>query len=132
METAVLKSTSLVRRVKVLFKPNRPLQATSLRASTPAPDIVGEVENMVYENTYHYKPIHTGATIRILALNPGTGDDPLTGRLAHVDLDSSPALKVLSYVWGDSPKRKTFACDSKSVFLTVSLYDALRRVSIAR
>jgi hypothetical protein len=124
METAVLKSTSLVRRVKVLFKPNRPLQATSLRASTPAPDIVGEFEDIVYDNT--------GATIRILALNPGTGDDPLTGRLAHVDLDSSPALKVLSYVWGDSPKRKTFACDSKSVFLTVSLYDALRRVSIAR
>jgi hypothetical protein len=80
-----------------------------------------------YENTYEYDPIHTGTTIRILTLYPGTASEPLRGKLNHVDLDTCPSFKALSYVWGESAERSPFNCHSKQVFLTVSLCDALRR-----
>jgi hypothetical protein len=79
------------------------------------------------KNTYEYSPIHAGTRIRILALYPGTGNEPLRGELKEVDLDTQPCFKALSYVWGESKQRSPFMCGSKILFLTTSLCDALRR-----
>jgi hypothetical protein len=80
-----------------------------------------------YINTYEYDPIYTGTTIRLLTLYRGTRDEPLQGELNHIDLNTYPPFKALSYVWGDSAERSPFNCSLKQIFLTVSLSDALRR-----
>jgi hypothetical protein len=126
MDTRALKLTKLIRRVKDLFRSNFRAKTIPERTSTPASDIVEEeelVDDVVYNNTFEFGPIYTGTTIRILTLYPGKANDPLEGTLTHVDLDTSLVFKALSYVWGDSPKRESFTCDSKSVFFTVSLCD---------
>lgn len=42
--------------------------------------------------TYVYRPLDTATTIRLLHLNPGKYDDPLTGELYHVELPSNELL----------------------------------------
>jgi hypothetical protein len=91
-----------------------------------------ETDALAYGNTYEYSPIHVGTSIRILKLYPGTGNEPLRGELNEVDLDTHPRFKALSYAWGDATQRNSFICGSKSVFLTRSLCDALRRFRLAR
>jgi hypothetical protein len=130
MDIQAPKPTKLVGRVKHLFRSNVRTKTDTERTSTPSPDIVEETDDVVYENTFEYSAIYTGTTIRILTLYPGTGDDPLEGTLTYFNLDSSPMFKALSSVWGDSPKRKSFTCDSKSVFLTLSLCDDLKRIRL--
>ncbi|KAI9640856.1 hypothetical protein NHQ30_010697 [Ciborinia camelliae] len=58
---------------------------------------------------YEYQPLRTNDTIRILALDPGRHNDPLTGTLEPVDIESVKNFEALSYVWAD-PGPRNNAC----------------------
>ncbi|KAK0517274.1 hypothetical protein JMJ35_000429 [Cladonia borealis] len=51
---------------------------------------------------YSYRPLERRSEIRVLHLSPALEDyEPLCGTLVHVDLDSQPYYKTLSYTWGE-------------------------------
>jgi hypothetical protein len=107
------------------------IEVTPARALAPNSDTSDECRIRINEDVYEYRSTDTDSTIRILALRPGIGNAPLHGDLYHVDLDGIyPPYKALSYVWGDPNHRDIFTCNSKSVFLTVSLCDALKRIRL--
>lgn len=77
---------------------------------------------------YKYLQIPDKKTIRILTLYPGTSSDRLIGELTFVKLDDHPVYEAISYVWGEPIRCEDFLCEGKSISLTQSLADALRRV----
>ncbi|CAG8942798.1 unnamed protein product [Penicillium salamii] len=50
---------------------------------------------------YQYQPLQNNDSTRILTLNPGQHDDPLTGMLEAFPLDSAGSYEAVSYVWAD-------------------------------
>jgi hypothetical protein len=57
--------------------------------------------------TYSYHAITSENTIRVLFLDPGSGDDPLRGKLEFVDIGAETVQEfwALSYVWGSPGKQ---------------------------
>lgn len=95
------------------------------------------------KKTYEYEPLLTPTTIRILLLEPGTGEAPLVGELHHVSkrwdmtsyrMSSQTAdshqirYEALSYVWGSSDLSSSIATRGGVIPLTANLDEALRRV----
>ncbi|KAJ3518005.1 hypothetical protein NM208_g14622 [Fusarium decemcellulare] len=78
--------------------------------------------------TYEYAPFQDKYSIRILTLEPGTGDDPLVGSLTVENLDFSPQYEAISYVWGTEDRCSEIICDGRVLPLTQSIRDALRRM----
>lgn len=78
---------------------------------------------------FEYEPLNDPSCIRILTLEPGSGSDPLVGRLTVESLASSPApYETISYVWGTGGRCSELACDGAAIPLTQSIHDALARV----
>jgi hypothetical protein len=78
---------------------------------------------------FKYMKLETSASIRILALEPGTHNESLRGTLQHFDLeDQSPIFDALSYVWGAAIYDRFLECQSGIVMITRSLEEALRRL----
>lgn len=80
------------------------------------------------QHTFHYLPFSDDQSIRVLTLQPGSGDDPLVGSLSSEQLDSAAAYDAISYVWGTGSRRFELLCDGRVLPLTASIHDALRRV----
>jgi hypothetical protein len=57
--------------------------------------------------TYSYKPLSGERDFRLIDLLQGAGDDPISLTISHASLDSSPAYKALSYVWGPQHPAQT-------------------------
>jgi len=50
-----------------------------------------------------YQPLPTGESIRLLRLQPGPRDEPISCNLQPANFDDNlPAYEALSYVWGSS------------------------------
>lgn len=67
-------------------------------------------------------------SIRLLDLDAGSDDAPLSGRLRVTSLASSPRFTALSYVWGGySDPRDTISCNDNScaIDITSNCRDAL-------
>ncbi|KAM0430582.1 hypothetical protein ACHAPT_005933 [Fusarium lateritium] len=77
---------------------------------------------------YLYEPFRDTYSIRILTLEPGTGDDPLVGHLTFENLDFGPQYEAISYVWGTEGRCSEIFLDGKVLPLTRSIQDALRRM----
>lgn len=77
---------------------------------------------------YKYKPFENNYSIRILTLEPGTGDEPLVGHLGFEHLDSNPQYEAISYCWGTDGRSSEIICDRKPLALTKSIEGALRRM----
>ncbi|KAF5598431.1 heterokaryon incompatibility het-6 [Fusarium pseudocircinatum] len=77
---------------------------------------------------YVYTPFTDNFTIRILTLEPGTGNDPLVGHLGFENLDLSPQYEAISYCWGTGGRTSEIICDGKPLPLTESIEGALRRM----
>jgi hypothetical protein len=70
-------------------------------------------------------------SIRLIALKPGSGDDPIECTLSTLDLNTiglkeAGPYETISYVWGDPQKREEILCDGVRMSVTRSLYDALK------
>jgi hypothetical protein len=80
-----------------------------------------------------YERLESSTTIRLLEVQPGNTDDPLTCDLRHCDLrnrdiDSVPEYEDISYVWGDATLCCSVTCDAEVVPVTLSLHQALTRI----
>jgi hypothetical protein len=69
-------------------------------------------------------------SIRLLVLEPGQNDDPLICSLQESSLDDCPPFEAISYVWGSPHRTYPISCDSKYLWITPNLEDALRRVRL--
>jgi len=77
---------------------------------------------------YKYEGIPADNTIRILTLYPGASRTRLEGRLEFANLDDKPQYEAISYVWGDPTRCEEIIINNKSLALTQSISDALRRM----
>jgi len=76
-----------------------------------------------------FAPLVKFRQFRLLVLNPGSGDDALSGTLSTVNLDYAPSYDALSYEWG----QPELICriqinDDCMIHITQSLYHALRNL----
>jgi hypothetical protein len=79
---------------------------------------------------FSYQPIDDHS-IRLIALQPGNGDDPLECTLSTLDLNTvgpkeAGPYETISYVWGDAKKRGEILCNGISISVTRSLFEALQ------
>ena len=78
---------------------------------------------------YTYSPLKCKSEIRLLRLSPSLEDyEPLCGTLVHVDLDSHPHYKTLSYTWGEPDFACTIKLDGNTLAITQGLHAALRQL----
>ncbi|KAF7547930.1 hypothetical protein G7Z17_g7387 [Cylindrodendrum hubeiense] len=77
---------------------------------------------------YEYAPFEDSFSVRILTLEPGSGDVPLVGSLSVENLDLNPRYEAISYVWGTEGRCSGILCDGKPLPLTRSIDAALRRM----
>ncbi|KAF2257882.1 HET-domain-containing protein, partial [Lojkania enalia] len=66
--------------------------------------------------------------IRLLQLNPGITEDPLSCQILTVRFIDAPKYVALSYVWGDATVTDHLLCDGKILNITLNLRDALLRM----
>ncbi|KAI7222562.1 hypothetical protein KC333_g1055 [Hortaea werneckii] len=74
-----------------------------------------------------YAPLPGGDWFRLLQLDPGVGNDPVSCSLRICRLSNAPPFEAISYVWGDSTDTVALTCDGKSKCVTVNLELALKR-----
>ena len=73
-----------------------------------------------------YEPLPGSNHIRLLHLEPGTGNIQFT--LRPVSLDDKPEYEAVSYCWGDVSDTRPVYCGTISLEITNSLHTALRRL----
>jgi hypothetical protein len=80
---------------------------------------------------FHYDPLETSTTTRILILYHGIEDEPLRGHLEHQELDAANGRYVaLSYVWGEPKSERLLICGRRKLYLTYNLEQALKRIRL--
>ena len=81
---------------------------------------------------YEYQPLPDASHFRVLALEPGIADSPLSCKLkvASVWHARQREFEALSYAWGsnDEPTKPYISCHGKCIKLTSSLESALRQI----
>jgi hypothetical protein len=79
---------------------------------------------------YFYKPLKVSDDIRLLRLDAGTKEEPLSGCVEHVSLDDmgSRYFEALSYTWGDPLRCRELRTPEGILDITDSAYVALRRL----
>lgn len=85
------------------------------------------------QGSYTYKPLSRGANdeIRLLHLEPGSGDDVVRFTLQHVHLSQTPAYEAISYRWGDPADTRDAVCDGATMGINTNLHAALKRLRLA-
>ena len=105
------------------------------RKSSSKTDVLGiSPGNLDYSQTnvqndleYSYNELQF-REIRLLRLFPGTGDEPLEGKILHTNLDSAGPYSAISYVWG-VPLRPYKLGTAEGMFLLMaSLNSALKQI----
>lgn len=77
---------------------------------------------------YRYKQLPEGRYTRFLLLDPGQGDEPLSGVLITEALSSGVPYEAISYVWGSNVKDHTILCSGRIIHITANLHSVLRQV----
>src|SRR6186997_769638 len=75
--------------------------------------------------SYPYTPLIGPKVIRLIDLQPGQKDDPVSVRLFSVSLESAPPYDAISYVWGDPDDTIPISCNGIPFPITRSLHWAL-------
>lgn len=107
-----------------------------------------------YRDTYSYRPLLSDSSIRVLPLHSGSGHDPLTGDLRHIDnhdateyhsdydiqrfrdelvssedfVERGYPFEALSYVWGHTAPVGMLTTPHGTIPLTLSLTLALKHL----
>ena len=81
---------------------------------------------------FQYQPLPDGNHFRVLALEPGNADSPLSCKLEVVSVQDArqSEYEALSYAWGrsDEALRPFISCHDKCLRLTSNLQSALRHI----
>lgn len=89
---------------------------------------LGPVPTATGYRFYAYQPLPlSDEYIRELILDPGQGDDPLSGRLVINKLLDAPDFEAISYVWGAGIRDRWIIVDGRQLPITASMEDALRQ-----
>ncbi|KAK3346415.1 heterokaryon incompatibility protein-domain-containing protein [Lasiosphaeria hispida] len=75
-----------------------------------------------------YSALPGNNTIRILAIEPGSGEEELRTRLDVAVLDEKPAYEAISYTWGDPSDKTLLRCGGGNVLIPRNLDTFLRRL----
>ncbi|KIW30604.1 uncharacterized protein PV07_06337 [Cladophialophora immunda] len=75
-----------------------------------------------------YLPLLEGEVIRLVDLQPGIGEDPVSLRLLIAELGHHPDYEAISYVWGDPGQTVPVLCNGRPLAITVSLNAVFKRV----
>jgi hypothetical protein len=78
--------------------------------------------------SYLYRPLESDCHIRILRIDPGAGNEQLSGTLVHTALDDRPVYDALSYVWGKPDLCRRIIIDGLALTITANLDQALKRM----
>jgi hypothetical protein len=122
-----------------------------LKSQPADPKISPATEDGPHElPNYHYEPLQTTTSIRLLNLEIGSGDDGY-GRLETFQLEKAPGFAALSYTWGNpyaepnyeledpsrteehsrkytSERKPSIRCHEAKVMVTHNLVDALDNI----
>lgn len=80
-------------------------------------------------SSYTYEPLSDADDeIRLLHLEPGSGDDDIRFTLKTARLSERPEYETISYCWGDPTDTCQVSCDGAALHTTASLYGALKRL----
>jgi hypothetical protein len=97
-----------------------------MESPNPATSVSGENVPEVQPYTYHAL---SDGEFRLLNLEPATFESPISISLEHRILsESSNTYEALSYAWGTSLERRMIRCEDGKLYVTVNLFDALRRL----
>ena len=80
-----------------------------------------------------YEPLNMAkAQIRLLTLNLGGKDGPISCNLTTHSLDDKPHYEAVSYVWGDASVTEPITVNGHAFSATVNLVGALKRLRLLR
>ncbi|KAH6639073.1 heterokaryon incompatibility protein-domain-containing protein [Boeremia exigua] len=91
--------------------------------TSPSP----ENECAVDEDFYVYTPLPPGPSFRCLALEPGSGEDPLRCSI-RISAIADEDYEAISYVWGSEVREHRIFCNGRTIRITENLFLALRRI----
>lgn len=83
--------------------------------------------NASLHGSYKYEPLPGKTHIRLLIINPGAGEDVLSGSMITVDLDAPElaSFEAISYTWGSGEKDQPILINERSLLITRSLKEAI-------
>ena len=77
---------------------------------------------------YEYQPLPlSDQYIRQLILDPGQGDEFLSGSLVTTNLVNAPEFEAISYVWGARTRDRWIIVEGRQLPITASMEDVLRQ-----
>jgi hypothetical protein len=77
-----------------------------------------------------YFPLLEGQGIRLIELNPGAWNDPVSIRLFSTELQHTPEYDAISYVWGDPSETVPILCNGWEMDVTLNLNAAFKRIRL--
>lgn len=79
---------------------------------------------------FHYQPLETEDTIRLLHIHPGVGEAPLLCSLSHQLVGSKefPSYRAISYAWDHGSAPVPVPCNQQSLPLPFTIYQLLLRI----
>ena len=77
-----------------------------------------------------YAPLRSTASIRVLIVQPGDENSPISGSFAEIDLAarSIPAYECLSYTWGEAGNEVPIWIDGRELLIRQNLYAFIVRL----
>ncbi|KAE8451801.1 hypothetical protein EG329_002641 [Mollisiaceae sp. DMI_Dod_QoI] len=79
------------------------------------------------KQTFEHSPLPPGQFFRLLKILPGSVDDPTQCELLTLEFETAPDYEPISYAWGDPAMSHEITCNGYSMFITKTLFQALRR-----
>ena len=77
---------------------------------------------------YEYAPLTEKRHTRLIHLQPGKWQDPLSCHITTCTLDTSPPYSALSYTWGSLGRSHMIRCDEQILSVTENLWKILRHL----
>ena len=108
------------------------LPVIPVRSRTPCAWSMQDLESLKHQTVMQapvpspFRDLTNTYDIRVLHLNAGSRNAPLTGSLGHTNLGCQPRYEALSYEWGRPEKTKAISLqDGFTLPITESLHTAL-------
>jgi hypothetical protein len=89
--------------------------------------VLGGKERRKLEESYTYLPLGH-RQIRLIRLEPGSGDAPLEGSIEHVSVDSPGKFSAISYAWGIADYSQALTTPTGPIIITMSLFSVLKEI----